>query len=32
MSQESTPARYHPVHVALHWLVAFFVIGPLQLE
>ena len=27
MSQESSPARYHPVHVVLHWLVALMVIG-----
>jgi len=27
MSQESIPTRYHPIHVALHWLVAIFVIG-----
>jgi len=27
MSKESAPARYHPVHVALHWLVAIMVIG-----
>ena len=27
MSQESLPARYHPVHVVLHWLVAIMVIG-----
>jgi len=27
MSKESVPARYHPVHVFLHWLVAFMVIG-----
>ena len=26
MSQESTPARYHPVHVVLHWLIAVFVL------
>lgn len=27
MSKESLPARYHPVHVALHWLIALMVIG-----
>ena len=27
MSKESAPARYHPVHVVLHWLVALMVIG-----
>ena len=27
MTQDSLPARYHPVHVALHWLVAIMVIG-----
>ena len=27
MSKESVPARYHPVHVVLHWLVALMVIG-----
>lgn len=27
MSPESLPARYHPVHVVLHWLVAIMVIG-----
>ncbi len=27
MSEETLPARYHPVHVALHWLVAIFVFG-----
>lgn len=27
MSKETAPTRYHPVHVALHWLVAIMVIG-----
>jgi len=27
MSNETLPARYHPVHVTLHWLVAIMVIG-----
>ena len=27
MSKESLPARYHPVHVVLHWLIAIMVIG-----
>jgi cytochrome b561 len=27
MSNEALPARYHPVHVVLHWLVAIMVIG-----
>ena len=27
MSKESAPARYHPVHVVLHWLIAIMVIG-----
>ncbi len=27
MSKESLPARYHPVHVVLHWLIALMVIG-----
>lgn len=26
MSKESTPARYHPVHVVLHWLIAAIVL------
>jgi len=26
MSRESTPARYHPVHVGLHWLMALLVL------
>lgn len=26
MSNDTTPKRYHPVHVALHWLVAFLTI------
>lgn len=29
MSKEVFPARYHPVHVLLHWLIAFMVIGAL---
>lgn len=27
VSQTILPTRYHPVHVVLHWLVAFMVIG-----
>ena len=27
MSKQSVPARYHPVHVVLHWLIAIMVIG-----
>ena len=27
MSEKSTPTRYHPVHVVLHWLIAIMVIG-----
>jgi len=27
MSNETLPARYHPVHVVMHWLVAIMVIG-----
>ncbi|MDX1377766.1 MAG: cytochrome b/b6 domain-containing protein [Anaerolineales bacterium] len=26
MTQESAPARYHPVHVVLHWLIAAMVL------
>lgn len=26
MSKESAPARYHPAHVALHWLIALLVV------
>jgi cytochrome b561 len=26
MSDETTPARYHPVHVVLHWLIAALVL------
>lgn len=26
MSKESLPARYHPVHVALHWLMVLLVV------
>lgn len=26
MSKESKPARYHPLHVLLHWLMALFVL------
>lgn len=26
MSEQSAPARYHPVHVVLHWLIAVFVL------
>lgn len=31
MSNESTPARYHPVHVVLHWLIAIMVIGAIAI-
>ena len=31
MSNESLPARYHPVHVALHWLIALMVIGAIAI-
>ena len=27
MTEETTPTRYHPVHVVLHWLIAIMVIG-----
>jgi cytochrome b561 len=31
MSKETTPKRYHPVHVVLHWLVAIFTLYLLYL-
>lgn len=31
MSKETWPARYHPVHVILHWLIAFMVIGAITI-
>lgn len=31
MSNESLPARYHPIHVALHWLIAILVIGAIAI-
>lgn len=31
MSNESLPARYHPVHVTLHWLIALMVIGAIAI-
>ena len=31
MSHESLPARYHPIHVALHWLIASMVIGAIAI-
>ena len=27
MTEETTPTRYHPIHVVLHWLIAIMVIG-----
>ena len=26
MSKETAPARYHPIHAALHWLMFLFVV------
>jgi len=31
MSNESSPARYHPVHVVLHWLIAIMVVGAITI-
>ncbi|HEU0295079.1 MAG TPA: cytochrome b/b6 domain-containing protein [Anaerolineales bacterium] len=31
MSNESPPTRYHPFHVALHWLIALMVIGAIAI-